>query len=61
MDTSNTPISTMELRLAYRRVGLWRIGMSFAAAMAAPLVRWGLEKSALAGRRRGHQVQLRLL
>lgn len=56
-------ITTADLRLAYRRAGLWRIGMSFEQACAAPLVRWALEKSALAGRRSGKQrpVQLRLI
>lgn len=63
MDTPNTtPITTDELRLAYRRAGLWRIGMSFGQAMQAPLVLWGLEKSALAVRRRHHlPAQARLI
>ena len=54
-------ISTAELRQAYRRAGLWRIGMSFAAACSAPLVRWALEHTALAARRSGRAVQLRLI
>jgi hypothetical protein len=63
MDTKNThdQITTAELRLAFRRVGLWRFGWSFEKAMAVPVVLWGLQKSALAGRRQGHQVQLRLI
>ena len=54
-------ITTAELRLAYRRAGLWRIGMSFEAACAAELVRWAMVRSAMAARRGGHQVQLRLV
>lgn len=62
MDTPNTsPITTSELRLAYRRAGLWRIGMSFERALAAPLVRWSMEKSALVRRRHGEPAQLRLI
>ena len=45
-------ITTDELLAAYRRAGLWRIGMCFATAQAAPMIRWALEKSALARRRR---------
>lgn len=45
-------ITTQERKDAYTRAGLWRMGMSFAAAQAAPLVLWSLEKSALAARRR---------
>lgn len=45
-------ISTQELKDAYTRAHLWRIGMSFAQAQGAPLVRWALQKSALAARRR---------
>lgn len=45
-------INTQELKDAYARAGLWRIGMSFDQAQAARLVRWALEKSALARRQR---------
>jgi hypothetical protein len=62
MHTKNeTPITTAELRLAYRRAGLWRIGMTFEVACDAPLVRWSLTKSALAARRAGVPAQLRLI
>ena len=55
-------ITTDELRDAYTRAGLWRIGMRFTTAQAAPLVRWALEKSALARRRRyALPVQPRLI
>jgi hypothetical protein len=43
--------TTAELLDAFERAGLWRIGMTFAEAQAAPLIRWALEKSALARRR----------
>ena len=63
MNTATNPVTTAEYKAAYRRAGLWRIGMTFDAAMAAPLVRWAMEKSALAERRSGKQqpVQLRLI
>ena len=55
-------ISTDELRDAWTRAGLWRIGMTFATAQAAPMIRWALEKSALARRRRyALPVQSRLI
>jgi hypothetical protein len=56
------PITTADLRLAYRRAGLWRIGMTFELACEIGTVRLALEKSALAARRSGRQsVQLRLI
>ena len=45
-------ITTDELRDAYTRADLWRIGMSFERAIAIRAVRWALEKSALARRQR---------
>lgn len=60
--TDKPHISTDEIRDAYTRAGLWRIGMPFAAAQATPMIRWALEKSALARRRRfALPVQPRLL
>lgn len=62
MHSKTNPVTTMELRLAYRLAGLWRVGFSFESACAAPLVRWAMEKSALATRRAGNQpAQLRLI
>ena len=58
---THDPITTAELRLAYRQVGLWRIGMGFEVAMGAQHVRWALERLALIRRRQDHQVQLRLI
>jgi hypothetical protein len=49
---SDPHITTQERKDAYTRAKLWRIGMSFHQAQAAPLVRWALEKSALARRKR---------
>lgn len=55
-------ITTQERKDAYARAGLWRIGMSFEQAQAAKLVRWALEKSALAARRRqAYPTQPRLI
>lgn len=49
----NAPhITTQELKDAYTRAGLWRIGMTFARATEIRTVRWALEKSAMARRRR---------
>jgi hypothetical protein len=45
-------ITTDELRDAYTRAGMWRIGMGFERAIAIRTVRWALEKSALARRQR---------
>lgn len=60
--TDKPHISTDEIRDAYVRAGLWRIGMPFAAAQSIKMVRWALEKSALARRRRfALPVQPRLL
>jgi hypothetical protein len=55
-------INTDELRQAWRRAGLWRIGMSFEQAQSAPLVRWALRRSALAHRHTHHHpAQPRLI
>jgi hypothetical protein len=43
--------TTDELKAAWQRAMLWRAGVSFSEAMSRPLVRWALEKSALARRR----------
>lgn len=45
------PPTTDELKAAWQRANLWRLGVSFSEAMARPLVRWAMEKSALATRR----------
>jgi len=44
-------VTTDDLRAEYRRAHLWRLGMSFAQALAAPLVRRGLELAARAHRK----------
>lgn len=52
---SPTPPTTDELRAAFNRAALLHMrGWTFARAMAAPLVAWALEKSALAARRTHH-------
>lgn len=45
-------ITTQERKDAYTRAGLWRFGMTFEQAQGARLVRWALDKSALARRQR---------
>lgn len=60
--TTKPHITTDELRDAYTRAGLWNIGMSFERAAAIRMVRWALEKSALARRQRlGMPQQPRLI
>lgn len=54
MRSTDTP-TTVELKAAWQRAGLWRAGVKYSEAMARPLVRWALEKSALA-RRRSHKL-----
>lgn len=46
------PPTTAELKAAYKRAGLWRVGVSFERSLAMSPVRWAMEKSALAARRR---------
>lgn len=53
MRSTDTP-TTVELKAAWQRAGLWRAGVKFSEAMSRPLVRWSLEKSALAARRTHH-------
>lgn len=46
-------VTTAELRAAFDRARVLRLsGWTFERALAAPMVRWSLEKSALAARRR---------
>ncbi len=52
MSRDTTPATTAELRAAFDRARLLRLsGWTFDRAMAAPLVAWSLQKSALAARR----------
>jgi hypothetical protein len=44
--------TTDELKAAWQRANLWRVGVSFSEAMAQPLVRWSMRMSALAARRK---------
>ena len=46
------PPTTAELKAAYQRARLWRVGVSFERAQAMAPVLWAMEKSALAARRR---------
>jgi hypothetical protein len=47
-----TDVTTAELFAAWKRAGLWCLGLTFAQAQARPLVLWAMQKSALAARRR---------
>jgi hypothetical protein len=49
---SSPYISTQELKDAYIRAHMFRIGMSFERACSIRTVKWALEKSALARRQR---------
>lgn len=50
-----TPPTTAELRAAFNRVpGMCLRGWTFEKAIAVDLIRWSLEKSALAYRRTHH-------
>jgi hypothetical protein len=46
--------TTAELKAAWQRAGLWRLGMTYSAAVANPLTLWAMKNSALAVRRRHH-------
>lgn len=46
------PPTTAELKAAWKRAGLWRMGVSFDQALAMKPVRWAMQNSALAARRR---------
>lgn len=48
---TTTALTTADLKRAFRRCGLWRIGWTYDRAIGVPLVAWGLQKSALAARR----------
>lgn len=56
-----TTATDAELRCAFRRSGLWRLGWEYSRAIAAPLVRWALERSAIAHRRPAAPTQPRLI
>jgi len=57
-----TDITTAELKAAWHRAGLWRLGISFQRAIDSPLILSGLRLSARAYQRK-HQPkpQLRLI
>jgi hypothetical protein len=53
--TPSDPATTTELRAAFGRAKLLHLrGWTFERALAAPLVAWALEKSALAARQKHH-------
>jgi len=57
-----TPPTTDELKAAFKRSGLWRDGWSYYKAITTGTVRWSLERSALATRRKHNlPAQARLI
>ncbi len=63
MNTSTPPITTDELRAAFSRARLLRFhGWTFERALAVPVLRWALERSAIARRQsENHPAQPRLI
>ena len=50
------PITDRELRDAYKRAGLWCIGMTFERAITVPAIHTALSCSARAARRRAEKA-----
>lgn len=50
-----------ELFAAWQRAALWRLGLRYRQALAIPLIRRGLELSAVAHRHRAAPMQPRLI
>jgi hypothetical protein len=63
MKPADTHITTAELRAAFGRARLLRFhGWTFDRAMAVPVLRWALERSAIARRQsENHPAQPRLI
>lgn len=63
MNTDPIPVTTDELRAAFNRVpGMCLRGWTFEKCIAVDLIRWSLEKSALAHRQsQNHPAQMRLI
>lgn len=54
--------TTAELKAAWQRAGLWRMGISFKHAIASPLILAGLRAAAMAARKQQPaQQQARLI
>ncbi|MDE2441081.1 MAG: hypothetical protein KGP14_08650 [Betaproteobacteria bacterium] len=50
------PITERELRAAYKRSGLWRLGVTYERAIDVPAIRTALNCSVKAARRRAEQA-----
>lgn len=50
------PITDRELLDAYKRAGLWRIGMTFERAVTVPAIHTAMSCSARAARRRAEKA-----
>lgn len=53
---STKPITDRELRDAYKRAGLWRIGMTFERAVTVPAIHTAMSCSARAARSRAEKA-----
>ena len=50
------PITERELRDAYKRAGLWRLGMTFERAATVPAIHTAMSCSAMAAHRRADKA-----
>lgn len=53
---NSTSIPDRELRDAYKRAGLWRLGMTFERAVTVPAIHTAMSCSARAARRRADKA-----
>lgn len=53
---STAPITERELRAAYKRSGVWRLGMTYERAVTVPAILTAMTSSAKAARRRAEQA-----
>lgn len=54
--STNHQITERELRAAYKRSGLWRLGVTYERAIDVPAIRTALNCSVKAARRRAEQA-----
>lgn len=58
--STNHLITERELRAAYKRSGLWRLGVTYERAIDVPAIRTALNCSIKAARRRAEQAGHRI-
>lgn len=56
----NDSITDRELRDAYKRAGLWRLGMTFERVITVPAIHTAMSCSARAARRRADKAGLHM-